>query len=155
MDSNHSLILDSQWHYVCKANRDNFLYDLSHIDGESMQYTQERILQYNDAGLSIFYKPEMIEVAGQTTIDNQDLHRDFLNKQTELVRKLSFTLQLSDPDDYEGGNVELINEANENYIAPRERGTMILFDSRTQHRVIKLQKELVDLSLVGYAPRWR
>ena len=148
------------WHYVCKANRDNFLYDLSHIDGESMQYTRygegEYYKWHNDAGLSIFYKPEMIEVAGQTTIDNQDLHRDFLNKQTELVRKLSFTLQLSDPDDYEGGNVELINEANENYIAPRERGTMILFDSRTQHRVNKVTKG-TRRSIVGWVlgPRWK
>ena len=28
------------WHYVCKANRENFLYDLTHIDGDSMQYTR-------------------------------------------------------------------------------------------------------------------
>ena len=28
------------WHYVQKANRTNFLYDLSHIDGEAIQYTK-------------------------------------------------------------------------------------------------------------------
>tara|TARA_B100000524_G_scaffold324741_1_gene207300 strand:- start:266 stop:904 length:639 start_codon:yes stop_codon:yes gene_type:complete len=148
------------WHYVSKANRDNFLYDLSHIDGESMQYTRygegEYYKWHNDAGIGIFYKPQMIEVVGEKTIDDQDVHRDYLNKQTELVRKLSFTLQLSGPDDYEGGNVEFINEANENYIAPRDRGTMILFDSRTQHRVNKVTKG-TRRSIVGWVvgPRWK
>ena len=148
------------WHYVSKANRDNFLYDLSHIDGESMQYTRygegEYYKWHNDAGIGIFYKPQMIEVVGEKTIDDQDVQRDYLNKQTELVRKLSFTLQLSGPDDYEGGNVEFINEANENYIAPRDRGTMILFDSRTQHRVNKVTKG-TRRSIVGWVvgPRWK
>ena len=27
------------WHYVERANRENFLYDLTNIDGESLQYT--------------------------------------------------------------------------------------------------------------------
>ena len=27
------------WHYVNKANRENFLYDISHIDGENLQFT--------------------------------------------------------------------------------------------------------------------
>ena len=30
------------WHYIMKANRENFLYDLECIDGESMQYTEYR-----------------------------------------------------------------------------------------------------------------
>ena len=48
------------------------------------------------------------------------------------VRKLSFVLQLSNPDDYEGGNLQLMDEEGESYIAPRKQGTVILFDSRTQ-----------------------
>ena len=28
------------WHYIQRANRENFLYDLDNIDGESMQYTR-------------------------------------------------------------------------------------------------------------------
>ena len=28
------------WHYIQRANRENFLYDLRCIDGESMQYTR-------------------------------------------------------------------------------------------------------------------
>ena len=147
------------WHYVCKANRENFLYDLTHIDGESMQYTRYETGEYydwhNDAGLLTSFKPEF-NVVGGASINNEDAHSDYLNKQTEYVRKLSFTLQLSDPDDYEGGNVELISEANQNYIAPRQRGTIILFDSRTQHRVNKVTKG-TRRSIVGWVvgPRWK
>jgi len=48
-------------------------------------------------------------------------------------RKLSFTLQLSDPSDYDGGDLELWG--NERHTAPRERGTLIVFPSYTLHRV--------------------
>ena len=84
------------------------------------------------------------------------LKHDYLNEKTEMVRKLSFVLQLSDPDDYEGGNLQLIDESGKSYIAPRQRGTMILFDSRTQHRVLKVRKG-VRKSLVGWTvgPRWK
>ena len=39
-----------------------------------------------------------------------------------MVRKLSFVLQLSDPDDYEGGNLQLLDdEGGLSYIAPRKK----------------------------------
>tara|TARA_B100000282_G_C31719093_1_gene485059 strand:+ start:190 stop:825 length:636 start_codon:yes stop_codon:yes gene_type:complete len=147
------------WHYVNKANRDNFLYDLTHIDGEHLQYTKYGEGQYynwhNDAGVAQYYKPSFNKSSGESTNDEHS-HLDFLRRNSEMVRKLSFTLQLSHPDDYEGGNVELINEAGENYIAPRQRGTMILFDSRTQHRVNKVTKG-ERKSIVGWVlgPRWK
>ena len=28
------------WHYIQRANRENFLYDIRNIDGESMQFTK-------------------------------------------------------------------------------------------------------------------
>jgi PKHD-type hydroxylase len=73
-----------------------------------------------------------------------------------MVRKLSFSIQLSDPDDYEGGNVQLLDEAGNNYIAPRKRGCICLFDSRTQHRVLKVTKG-TRKSIVGWVvgPRWK
>ena len=79
-----------------------------------------------------------------------------LNKNSELVRKLSFTLQLSDPNDYEGGNVQLLNDEGKKYIAPRQRGTIILFEPRTSHRVLKVTKG-TRRSIVGWVvgPRWK
>jgi predicted 2-oxoglutarate/Fe(II)-dependent dioxygenase YbiX len=142
------------WHYVERANRENFLYDIRNIDGESMQFTQynegEFYSWHNDAGISNHYKP--------ISIGNHHEGRasDYLNENLELVRKLSFVVQLSDPDDYEGGNLQLLAEDGKSYFAPRQRGTVIVFDSRTQHRVLKVTKGLRK-SLVGWVvgPRWK
>ena len=84
------------------------------------------------------------------------LAQDFMNEKLEMVRKLSFAMQLSDPDDYEGGNVQLLDEAGNSYIAPRKKGAIMLFDSRTQHRVLKVTKG-VRKSIVGWTvgPRWK
>ena len=71
---------------------------------------------------------------------------DFLRENTEYVRKLSFVLQLSDPDDYEGGNLQLLNEEGKSYIAPRQRGTVILFDSRTNIEYKKYEVVCVSQS---------
>ena len=142
------------WHYISRANRENFLYDLRCIDGESMQYTRYGVGQFyswhNDSGLACHYKPE--------TVGNRMEGRanDFVNENTELVRKLSFVLQLSDADDYEGGNLQLLDESGKSYFAPRKRGTVILFDSRTQHRVLPVKAGLRK-SIVGWTvgPRWK
>ena len=142
------------WHYIMRANRENFLYDLRNIDGESMQYTRygEGMFYdwHNDSGLATHYKP--VSVGNRT----EGRQQDFVNENLELVRKLSFALQLSDPDDYEGGNVVLLDEGGKKYIVPRQRGTVVLFDSRTQHRVNKV-KSGVRKSIVGWVvgPRWK
>ena len=142
------------WHYIQRANRENFLYDLRCIDGESMQYTQYGVGQFygwhNDAGISSAYKPQS---AGNR---QEGLANDFVNENIELVRKLSFVLQLSDADDYEGGNLQLLDEAGKSYFAPRKRGTVILFDSRTMHRVLPVKSGLRK-SIVGWTvgPRWK
>ena len=144
------------WHYIERANRENFLYDLRCIDGESMQYTRYEQGQYygwhNDSGLSTHYKPVSIgnRVTGESTM------QDFVNENCEMVRKLSFAMQLSDPDDYEGGNVQLLAEDGHSYIVPRKKGCIVLFDSRTQHRVHKVTKG-TRKSIVGWTvgPRWK
>ena len=142
------------WHYIERANRENFLYDLRCIDNESIQYTRyqegEFYHWHNDAGLPGQYKPKAI---GNNV---QQIAEDKINSECEMVRKLSFAIQLSDPEDYEGGNVQMLDEAGSSYIMPRQRGTMCLFDSRTMHRVLKVRKGMRK-SLVGWVvgPRWK
>jgi len=58
-------------------------------------------------------------------------------------------LLLSDPDTYEGGNLQLLDQSGKSYVAPRQRGTIILFDSRAQHRVQKVTKGVRKVLLVG------
>ena len=125
-----------------------------------MQYTQyeegEFYNWHTDSNLDVHYKPDWTNPTAGDTINNLKTHTDYLNKKTELVRKLSFTLQLSSPDDYEGGNIQFLNEANQKIIAPRQRGAIILFDSRTKHRVMKVTRG-TRRSIVGWVvgPRWR
>ena len=87
------------WHYVQRANRENFLYDLVGIDGEALQYTLYEEGQYygwhNDQGLSTYYKPISSNTADR--LDTAKLASDFVNTNCEYVRKLSFSLLLSDP----------------------------------------------------------
>ena len=73
-----------------------------------------------------------------------------------MVRKLSFSLQLSDPEDYRGGELEFIDNSNKPFLAPKQRGTMVVFDSRVKHRVRKVKSGLRK-SIVGWVigPRWK
>jgi PKHD-type hydroxylase len=52
--------------------------------------------------------------------------------------------------------VQFLDEKGKSYFAPRRKGTIVLFDSRTQHRVLKVKKG-VRKSLVGWVvgPRWK
>jgi PKHD-type hydroxylase len=142
------------WHYVQRANRENFVYDLTCIDGETLQYTQYGEGQfYNwhiDAGIDSFYKPQLISSSAQ------NIAQDQINLNGECVRKLSFSLQLSDPEDYRGGEVQFMDMAGKSFFAPKQRGTIIFFDSRTPHRVRKV-KSGMRKSLVGWVvgPRWK
>ena len=120
------------WHYVNRANRENFTYNLSHLDGDSIKFKT-----YNEG-------------------DEQSWHVDAdPSLESDEVRKISFTIQLSGHDDYEGGNVEMMDEGGNKYFIPRERGIAVLFDSRTQHRVRQVTKG-TRKSLVGWCvgPQW-
>ena len=147
------------WHYVQAANRNNFLYDISFIESESMQYARYGVGEYyhwhSDTSIPVQYKPQIQISATESTTDDNYL-RERAAIKNELVRKISFSLQLSDPDDYEGGNIQFIDESNQNYIAPRQKGSLIIFDSRTKHRVCKVRSG-VRKSIVGWVvgQRWK
>jgi PKHD-type hydroxylase len=55
------------------------------------------------------------------------------------VRKLSLTMQLSDPEDYEGGDLEFLF-GKEPVSASKERGCITLFPSWELHRVTPVTK---------------
>ena len=142
------------WYYIQKANRENFLYDLWDIDGGSIQYTHYEPGDYYtwhvDGDISSTFKPNIKVGSGVNISEDQVLQK------CECVRKLSFSLQLSDAKDYKGGEVEFINSAGERYFAPKQKGPLIVFDSRTKHRV-RTVKSGLRKSLVGWVvgPRWK
>ena len=54
-------------------------------------------------------------------------------------RKLSITVQLSSPDEYEGGELQFM--INQNIVtAPKEKGTAVIFPSFMLHRVTPVSK---------------
>lgn len=89
---------------------------------EDMQYT---VYEESDEGFYDWHADSY------TTIEN--------NIDLRLPRKMSLTIQLSDPDDYEGGDLE-INAGGRIIKAPRTLGLAVAFPSYQLHRVTPVTK---------------
>lgn len=115
---------------VQQANNQFFQFELDRI--ESLQYTTYKKNQYYRDHLDIMYKSP-----------------------SNAVRKLSFSVQLSDPDDYKGGDLVLKISSDPTQVK-KTRGTVIFFPSYVLHEVTPV-KQGVRKSLVGWVtgPRWK
>jgi len=83
-----------------------------------------------------FYEP--IQIAEYGIDDFFEWHTDFSNGAAS-TRKLSLSVQLSDPSEYEGGDLQFkINTEEIN--APKTPGTVIVFPSFVAHRVTPITK---------------
>lgn len=71
-------------------------------------------------------------------------------------RRVSISMQLSDPASYVGGDLEIMTDLGPE-VAPREQGTVIVFRSGTQHRVTPLEsgERLALVCFFGHSPRGR
>jgi PKHD-type hydroxylase len=56
------------------------------------------------------------------------------------TRKISISVQLSDPSEYEGGNLEFSLDNDHVFTASRDQGTVICFPSFMRHRVTPVTK---------------
>jgi len=108
---------------IRRVNEDYFKFDLTHI--QPLQFTQ-----YN-ANSNGHYKAHL------------DLGRSQPN------RKLSFSLQLSDPASHEGGILQFPYNLIEPEQAPRARGKIIFFPSFMLHEVTPVTQG-TRYSLVGW-----
>lgn len=92
-----------------------------------------------------FYEP--LQIAEYGNGDFFDWHSDF-SAGSASTRKLSLSIQLSDPEKYEGGNLQF--QINTNHVnAPRTKGTVIIFPSFVLHRVTPIIRGS-RRSLVGW-----
>lgn len=115
------------YYFVQLANKINFNYNIDHFENGNIQYTT-----YSEGE---FYN-------WHTDSDKPDPNG--------IIRKLSFIMQLSDPNDYEGGDVQILSSASNQLITvPKERGIISVFDSSLKHRVRKIKKGNRK-SLVGW-----
>lgn len=58
---------------------------------------------------------------------------------TDEVRKLSLSVQLSDPGSYQGSDLMMFGSGENYSCAPREQGTIIMFPSYHVHKVTALE----------------
>ena len=118
-----------EWN-VQTVNRDYFEYDITHI--EPLQFTEY------DESYTGYYKPHL------------DIGRNMGGS-----RKLSFVLQLTDPSNYEGGELKL-HYSNEAIVLPKERGKLLFFPSWALHEVTPVTQGQRH-SLVGWVagPKFR
>lgn len=76
-----------------------------------------------------------------------DWHTDF-GPGRSSIRKLSFVVQLSDPESYEGGDLQVMN-SRDPHAMPRDQGIIIMFPAFILHRVTAVTRG-VRRSLVGW-----
>lgn len=129
-EDGHQWLYDRIWQAVTRANDLHF-----HVDITGFQ-TSIQLTRY-DAGRRGFYT----------------WHMDTGEK--NATRKLSFTVQVSPPDAYRGGDLELFYRSKA-VTAPRDRGSITVFPSFVMHRVAPVKKG-TRYSLVAWmdGPPWR
>ena len=88
---------------------------------------------------------------------NYNWHCDYgIAPKRGLSRKLSMSIQLTPPEEYHGGELQVVDYGNHTLMIPGDLGTVIVFDSKLPHKVWPVvwgQR----ISLVGWAngPRLR
>lgn len=90
-------------------------------------------------------------------VGHYDWHEDiFWESSNVLDRKLSMVIQLSDPSEYEGGDLEIEWRNPPKQEDLKKKGSIIVFPSFLKHRVTPVTKG-VRHSLVAWmeGPKWR
>lgn len=85
---------------------------------------------------------ELIQYTEYTEDGFYEYHIDSFDHDYNIFveqRKLSVTIQLTDPSEYEGGDLEFYNPRTP-VKAPREKGTAVTFPSYMYHRVTPVTK---------------
>ena len=112
-DINNEWVFEKLSHVVSSLNADYFGFELAGF-GEPLQLTN-----YHEARQGTY-----------------KWHQDFGKG---ISRKLSLVLQLSDPNDYEGGELQLLTTGQPTVI-PKKRGLITAFPSWTLHQVTPVVK---------------
>ena len=119
--------------------------EMSNIGYNAFREINDQYYQYD---LSNNYEFQLIKyyIGG-----NYNWHCDYgVSAKPNINRKLSMSIQLSDPSEYEGGELEIVDYSNRTHILPKEKGMFIVFDSRIPHRVNPVTSGK-RIALVGWA----
>jgi PKHD-type hydroxylase len=140
-----SLAVDVRKSRIGFFNNQNTAYaDIYRQCDQIIKQVNNNYFQYNlDALEPIQFTEYKDEYQGR-----YDYHSD-IGMDINVARKLSFSLQLSDEQDYDGGDIEMFNGDDTPLKLPRARGTFIVFPSILWHRVTTVTRG-TRLSLVGW-----
>lgn len=102
----------------------------------------------------LFGFTEKLQITKYQTGNFQNWHMD-MGHSGYSIRKLTFSIQLSAPEDYEGGEFEVLSYYDPMGF-PKEQGTMIIFPTYVIHRV-KPVTSGTRYSLIGWigGPHYR
>ena len=116
LDENTDWIYQRMAAHVSRVNYDKFMENIRHI--APIQYT--------------IYKKEQ----------HYNWHHDVINHWSPYTRKISGVLMLSDPDEYEGGDLEMIVNGNpsEPEILKLKKGEIVWFCPNFPHKVHPVTK---------------
>jgi PKHD-type hydroxylase len=112
-DQNSDWIFQKFGGLLSQVNYDHFMYNIDGFD--NFQYT--------------VYKAK--------TKQHYDWHMDMDISSANYIRKISASVMLTDPDDYQGGEFQLVphGRVNEPLVLKPKRGEVIFFSSFMPHRV--------------------
>jgi PKHD-type hydroxylase len=102
---------------VGKCNKEFYNFDISSLT-ENLQYTEYH----------------------QDYQGRYDWHFDVGEGALNCGRKLSVSIQLSDPSEYEGGELQFSLDGDKICVAEKDQGTMMIFPSYLRHRVTPVTK---------------
>ena len=124
---------------------------LSRVGRKYFQYLNNQFYRYD---LKNLFEFQLIKyyVGG-----NYNWHCDYgIAPKRGMSRKLSMSIQLTPPEEYHGGELQIVDYANHTLMIPGDMGTVIVFDSKLPHKVWPVTWGQ-RISLVGWAngPRLR
>lgn len=108
-------IFEKLSYIVSNINAEYFRYDLTGF-GEPLQLTN-----YHESDLGMY-----------------GWHIDLLSN--GISRKLSVVLQLTDPNEYEGGDLQIMTGSAKPFTVKKERGLVVVFPSYLLHQVTPVTK---------------
>ena len=103
---------------------------LSRVGRKYFQYLNNQFYRYD---LKNLFEFQLIKyyVGG-----NYNWHCDYgIAPKRGMSRKLSMSIQLTPPEEYHGGELQIVDYANHTLMIPGDMGTVIVFDSKLPHKV--------------------
>lgn len=120
------------------------LHDLSHPIYDHLDNLWQRFIAENQYKIDFI---EYYEIKEYREGDGFGVHYDNHGRiEAEIDRRFNLILQLSDPSEYEGGELNI----GKDYVAPKDFGTAIFFPSNYIHRVTMITSG-IRYALIGHA----